>query len=138
MATKNPKSNTIKKEDEQMRTSAGKSLMITALKKSMGIVSTACDKVGIVRSTHYKWMDEDKQYRKDVEDITEYVLDFAESKLFESIEKDNLTATIFFLKTRAKKRGYVERIENVNAEVDEFDDLTDEELDAEIEKYKEK
>jgi len=37
--------------------------------------------------------------------------DFAESALFKQIAKGNITAIIFYLKTQAKDRGYIERSE---------------------------
>lgn len=38
-------------------------------------------------------------------------LDFAESELFKQIKEGNITGVIFFLKTKGKKRGYIERSE---------------------------
>ena len=88
-----------------------KKAMIEALEKSLGIVTTAAKQVGIDRSTHYKWMESDPEYKKAVDGIADIALDFAESKLHKSIESGSDTATIFYLKTKGKKRGYVERQE---------------------------
>lgn len=88
-----------------------KNAMIEALEKTLGIVTDACKMVGIARSTHYKWMDDDEQYKAEVEELSNLVLDFAESKLHENINNNDTTAIIFLLKTRGKKRGYVERQE---------------------------
>ena len=85
--------------------------MIEALEKSLGVVTTACKSVGIARSTHYDWMDADAEYRQAVESLQDVALDFAESKLFKSIENGSDTATIFYLKTKGKRRGYIERQE---------------------------
>lgn len=85
--------------------------MLEALEKSLGIVTTAAKSVGIDRSTHYKWMDSDPEYRAAVEGIAEMAIDFAESKLHKKIADGDTTAIIFFMKTKAKKRGYVERQE---------------------------
>ena len=41
--------------------------------------------------------------------INEQQLDFAESTLFQQMKAGNTTATIFFLKTKGRKRGYVEK-----------------------------
>jgi hypothetical protein len=38
-------------------------------------------------------------------------LDFAESQLFKSIQNGSDTATIFYLKCKGKKRGYIDRAE---------------------------
>jgi len=82
--------------------------MLEALEKSLGVVTTACKKVGIDRTTHYRWMREDDQYKADVEATKDITLDFAESQLHKQIQDGNTTATIFYLKTQGKKRGYVE------------------------------
>ena len=52
-------------------------------------------------------------------DAREDALDLAESKLMEAIRNGNLTAIIFFLKTRGKSRGYSERGDLVRATGDE-------------------
>ena len=88
-----------------------KKAMIEALEKSLGIVTTACKQVGIARQTHYEWYREDAEYKAAVDGIADIALDFAESKLHKSIEGGSDTATIFYLKTKGKKRGYVERQE---------------------------
>jgi len=85
--------------------------MLEALTKSLGIVSTACETVGISRTTYYKYYKADEQFKEQVDGISEEAIDFVESRLFELIRKGNVAATIFFLKTKGKKRGYVERQE---------------------------
>jgi hypothetical protein len=88
-----------------------KKAMLEALEKSLGVVTSACKNVGIARSTHYLWLDTDPEYRKAVDDISNVALDYAESKLHSQITKENPTAIIFYLKTKGRKRGYVERQE---------------------------
>ena len=85
--------------------------MIEALKESLGIVSTACSKVGICRTSHYDWMNEDEEYNKSINDISEEAIDFVESALFKKIKEGDTTSIIFYLKTKGKKRGYIERQE---------------------------
>jgi len=88
-----------------------KEAMLEALEKSLGIVSTAAKMVGIDRSTHYAWLKSDEEYKKSVNSIQDGVLDFAESHLYKLVKEGNPAATIFFLKTKGKKRGYIERQE---------------------------
>lgn len=88
-----------------------KKAMIEALEKSLGIVTTACKIVKIERNTHYRWMREDEKYKEAVNDIEDMTIDFAESHLHKKIKDGDTTATIFYLKTKGKKRGYIERNE---------------------------
>lgn len=88
-----------------------KERMLQALEKSLGVVSTAAQIARIGRSTHYKWVNEDEQYAAAVKEMEEVALDFTESKLFKNIEKGKETSIIFYLKTRGKKRGYIERLQ---------------------------
>ena len=85
--------------------------MIEALKKTLGVVTAAADKIGIERTSHYRWMKEDEDYKKSVEDIENIAVDFAESKLFKLINDGDTASTIFFLKTKGKSRGYIEKQE---------------------------
>jgi hypothetical protein len=86
--------------------------MIEALEQSLGIVTTACKLVGITRDTHYRWLTEDEDYKAAVDSIQDITLDFAESQLHKQIKDGEVTSTIFYLKTKGKKRGYIERVEN--------------------------
>lgn len=88
-----------------------KKAMIQALEKSLGVVTSACKAVGINRSTHYEWLKTDEEYKAAVEDVENIALDFAESQLHKQIKDGNTAGTIFYLKTKGKKRGYVERTE---------------------------
>ena len=88
-----------------------KKLLLEALEKSLGVISTAVKKVGISRGTFYNYVEADPDFKKAVQEIEEASIDFVESALLKQIKEGNTTATIFFLKTRGKKRGYVERTE---------------------------
>ena len=90
--------------------------MIKALEQSLGIVTVACKKADIPRSTFYKWLKEDEEFKKQVIDIENIALDFAESQLHKQISDNSTSATIFYLKTKGKKRGYIERQEITGAD----------------------
>jgi len=93
-----------------------KERLIKALEKSLGVVTLACKNLEIPRSTFYKWLNEDAEFKKEVVDIENVALDFAESQLHQQIADNSAAATIFYLKTKGKKRGYVERTEITGAE----------------------
>jgi len=93
------------------KTDTLKKAMLEALEKSLGIVTTACKTVGISRQTFYQWLKDDEAFASDVNDIENIALDFAESQLLKQIRDGNPTSTIFYLKTKGKKRGFVEKQE---------------------------
>lgn len=83
-----------------------KERFLTALAHGYGIIATACEAIGIGRSTYYRWYNTDPEFRLRVDEITETQVDFVESKLMQSINANDTTAIIFYLKTKGKKRGY--------------------------------
>ncbi len=85
--------------------------MLKAMEDALGVVTLACRNVGIDRTTHYAWLKSDPDYAQAIDDLSEVALDFAESQLHRSIKNGSDTATIFYLKTKGKKRGYIERSE---------------------------
>jgi len=94
---KTNKSDTLKKE------------FLIAYEKSLGIITTACKKVNIHRSTYYDWIKNDEDFKSQCDAISEQSKDFAESKLLELISEKNVAAVLFYLKTKAKDRGYTEK-----------------------------
>ena len=103
------------------KTNNKKKEMIEALKKSLGIVTKACEIVNIDRKTHYNWYNSDPEYKESVDSIQDIAIDFVESKLYEKfngieVQKGDEvytvppsdTAIIFYLKTKGKQRGYKE------------------------------
>ena len=112
------------------------SKIIELFRINMGNKTKVSEALNVSRTALYNWIDEDPDLKKSIEAQDEANIDFAESKLFSRIEgyehKDvhisnfqgNVTITplvkhyppdptsiIFFLKTRAKHRGYIERQE---------------------------
>ena len=86
-----------------------KKAMLEALRSSLGIVTRAAELVGIDRRTHYRWMREDDEYKQQVDDLQEVALDFAESRLHKLMDDGNAASIIFYLKTKGRNRGYIER-----------------------------
>lgn len=99
-------------KEEQERTIVAKKATIEAMRKCLGVVTQACKLSGIDRSTYYEWYKDDIEFKKQCDDCSEIALDFAESKLHKQIEDNIPTSTIFFLKTKGKHRGYIEKSEH--------------------------
>jgi hypothetical protein len=93
------------------QTEHNKKAVLIALEKSLGVVTAACKQAGVGRTQFYEWLRTDEEFAKQVEDIRDVTLDFAESALYQQIKKGNTAATIFLLKTKGKGRGYIERQE---------------------------
>mgnify|MGYP003634266055 FL=1 len=88
-----------------------KESVLSALENSLGVVTVACKSADIPRSTYYKWLKGDEEFAAKVKDIENIALDFGESQLHKQIGEGSTAATIFFLKTKGKRRGYIERSE---------------------------
>jgi len=125
------------KDIKTTKTTPKKELMIETLQKCLGIVTTACLKVGLNRSTHYDWLKDDPDYKARVDAVDDLVIDFAESQLHKSIQNGSDTATIFFLKTKGKKRGYIERSETIQTNINTDVEVSDAEKELVMNKFKE-
>lgn len=86
-----------------------KAKFIDALKAAGGIVYAACEKAGVSRSTYYRWRDTDPDFRAAADEVGEARLDYVEGKLMELINAGDTTATLFYLKTKGKERGWTEK-----------------------------
>jgi hypothetical protein len=87
--------------------------------KNFGNISIACKSAGISRATYYAWIngasEADVKFRADLQNVEpeEVFVDFLESKLVQLINGGDTAATIFGLKAKGKRRGWVERTEHV-------------------------
>lgn len=111
----------------------------------MGNKTQVSESLGVARKTLYEWIDKDPDLKASIHQQEEANIDFTESKLFARIEgyehddthisnyQGEITVTpltkhyppdptsiIFFLKTKAKHRGYVERQEITGANGQDF------------------
>ena len=77
MTSKSDKSDTKKKK------------LLEALELSLGVVTSACKKAGVHRSTYYEWYKEDEEFKKEVDDLNNVALDYAESQLNQQIQGGN-------------------------------------------------
>ena len=87
-----------------------KEKFLESLRKHLGVLTPACKEVKIGRVMIWKWRQEDEVFNQQVIDIQEESIDFVEYELFKQIQAGGAAQTIFYLKTKAKHRGYVEQI----------------------------
>lgn len=85
--------------------------MIAALEKANGFVSAACHELGCSRQCFYNKLKGFPTVQAKMDEIREKRTDYVESKMMKLIDMLNPTMIIFYLKTQAKDRGYVERQE---------------------------
>jgi hypothetical protein len=89
-----------------------KEMLIKALKDCNGLLSFACAKCNFSTSVYYKFLHEDPDFVKQINEIQEAMIDIVENQLYKNIAKGDNVSTIFYLKTKARHRGYAEKVEN--------------------------
>lgn len=137
-----------------------KNALVKAMIKTLGNVSQSCKLCKCSRNTYYEYYADDEEFKKQIDEIGESNIDFVESKLMQLIKgfrhpdteyfayqgrviaqkvtkiyPPDKTAIIFYLKTKAKDRGYIESVININknAPVDPFEGKTEEEINQMLE-----
>lgn len=103
------------------RIDAQKKLLLQHIEKTP-IVEVVCQKVGIGRTTLYRWLQEDPAFSKDYREAfgtgVELISDLAESKLIGKIQEGDMTAVKLWLGTHRK--DFASRIEVSAAKQDEM------------------
>lgn len=88
------------------RMSKQKEDFLSAYAACAGMISTACRKSKISRTTFYKWKSTIPAFAQKIQEIDDEQLDFAESKLMENIKEGNQRAIEFYLDRKGKNIGY--------------------------------
>ncbi len=86
---------------------AEQKLQIIDVLLKMPVIQVAVKRVGISRATYYRWCEEDREFdRVATEAIREgsmVINELAQSKIIEQMSTGNMTAAIFWLKSRDPK-----------------------------------
>ncbi len=92
--------------------------IIAALDEAGGYVSQTAALLCCSSVTVYNYAKKYPTVRAAWDNIKESRHDFVENSLHKQIKDGNTTATIFYLKTQCKQRGYIERTEITGADGD--------------------
>ena len=84
---------------------------IDAIPNSGGIITTIADRVGCTWHTAKKHIDSQPTVAQAYANECEKITDMAETVLFKSIKAEDAWAVKYYLSTKGKHRGYVERQE---------------------------
>ena len=80
-----------------------------ALSSTGGIRSDAALLLKCSPSTTKRYIDRSEELARIESEVVERIIDIAESRLVDAINNGNLTAIMFYLKTKGKHRGYTDR-----------------------------
>ena len=88
-------------KNEQERTAEKKAEFLEEYPNFLGIISATCQKVGIKsRQSFYDWIKDDKKFEEAVEVLSIQQRGDVEDRLIKAIASDNITAIIFYLKSK--------------------------------------
>jgi transposase-like protein len=82
-------------------------LIIKELIQNKNNVTEACAKHNVGRTTYYEWM-KDPDFKERLNEAEDAMLDWIESQAKKRIEEGSDKLIELYLKTRGKKRGFVE------------------------------
>ena len=104
---------------------------VKVLTESHGLVAPAARKLKVTRQAVYRMAKKHPTVQEAMTDAREELIDLAEVRLFEAVNKGSLPAVFFALRTIGKDRGYGTRVE-IDHKVptqEEIEAMSDEELE---------
>lgn len=115
-----------------------KATFLDAMRANLGNITKSCERAKIDRKTYYNWLESDPDFSDDVDAVAESNIDLAEDSLMQQIKDGNPTSTIFYLKTKGKKRGYIETQELTGKDGKDLipAQMTDDEIKKELERIR--
>lgn len=84
---------------------------ISLLTESLFNVAWLCKQLDIQRRSFNRWRELDPEFERACQDAQEEIYDQAEVYLQKKITEGDTASLIFFLKTKCKQRGYIEKRE---------------------------
>lgn len=105
-----------RKERKELVRQDKKAILLQKLEANKGLIYAACRDMGICAREYYNLCEKDEEFRQAALEIIQRQVDHVESKLFDLIDKGDTTAIIYYLKSKAKDRGYGEKLLSVEHE----------------------
>lgn len=81
-------------------TQVKKNKFVELYRQTMGHISDTCRTIGISRKTYYNWLDNDKEFVKDIMEAEMELNDDIRDVLVKKAGEGDMTAVIFYLKNR--------------------------------------
>jgi hypothetical protein len=101
---------------------------LAALIECKGIITHACEQVGISRGAVYKW-EKDEEFRQAKKEAEEKLCDFYEKAFVDLVAEKNPNVTTQAAKTKLRKRGYGDKVEvSGTLGIDPYEGMTVEEI----------
>ena len=85
---------------EQKRTKVKKGLFLDMFSRSLGIITTACEKAGIDRKTYYNWIRDDAEFKDSVANTERDRTSEVRDRLYEKIMKKDGASIRFYLERK--------------------------------------
>lgn len=85
--------------------------VIAAIPGTGGIISEIAKRCGVNRNTITNYAKDNPEIQAAIEQETDTFCDVAENSLLTLVREKNVSAVIFYLKTKGRHRGYTERME---------------------------
>lgn len=88
-----------------------KQQLLSALEKNLGLVTPACQEVGISRNQFYVYCRTDPEFKAAVDEINEMTIDFVEGQLLKKIKDGSEKSIMFYMRYKARSRGYTDSVD---------------------------
>jgi hypothetical protein len=102
------------------------------LKKTHGIMAHAAKNLGVTRVAVFRYIERHPELKEELMQQRETIVDLAETKLIDKLEEGSDWAIKYTLSTLGKKRGFVERTENANVNINLEPEWTEEEREKKL------
>lgn len=108
-----------------------KKVLIELAEHFAGVVTDVAESCGVTRQTVYNWMEKDPAFKEKMDDQNTVLVDLAIKGLRYNLEQNSERSVHYTLDRLARDKGFgrLIKIQDKSKFEDQFDDLSDEELE---------